>query len=90
MKKLASISCTMTLVLAVSATSLAGTIPTTRSGIISTTRAGVIPTTQMGTISTTRTGVISSSGIIPTTRNRSTLNTDGFSLMELFWTVLGW
>jgi hypothetical protein len=87
MKKLASISCMITLVLAVSTISRAGTISTTKSGIISTTKAGVIPTTRMGTIPTTKTTLNSSSGLIPT---RTKSNTDQMALMELLWTVLGW
>lgn len=77
----------ITLVLAVSTTSRAGTIPTTKSGIISTTKAGIISTTRMGTISTTKTAL--SPGLIPR-RTKSTLNTDQMSFMELLWAVLGW
>jgi hypothetical protein len=90
MKKLASIPCTITLILVVSATSLAGTISTTKSGIISTTKAGTIPTTRMGTIPTTRTDLNANSGTVPTTRSRTFQLSNQISFMELLWTVLGW
>jgi hypothetical protein len=87
MKTLKSILCAATLVLAISAPTLAktGIISTTRTGIISTTRTGIISTTKTGpgTISTTRTGIIS------TTRAESTINSDRFWVIELLLTVVG-
>jgi len=84
MKKVKSIPCTIILLLLVSATAAA------KEGSIPTTKSGTIPTTRLGTIPTTRTNLTFSSESIQTARSRTTPNTTGFFLMELFWTLIGW
>ena len=87
MKKLTSISCSLMLVAAISATAFG------KSGIIVTTKSGTIVTTKTGTIVTTRTGTIATNDTTSTGRtsalSTSTMNTNRFSLVELFWTVFG-
>ena len=84
MKKVKSITCTIILLLLVSATAAA------KEGSIPTTKSGTIPTTRLGTIPTTRTNLTFSSESIQTARSRTTPNATGFFLMELFWTLIGW
>lgn len=90
MKTLTSFTCTIMLILAISATSFA------KSGVISTTRTGTISTTKTGVISTTRTGTISTTGVIPTTSTSTATAThpelvklDRFAFVELLWSVFG-
>jgi hypothetical protein len=88
MKKVKSITCTVILLLLVSATASAksGQIPTTKSGQIPTTKSGQIPTTRLGSIPTTRTNLTFGAESI----QRASTRPSGVFLAELFWAVFGW
>ena len=80
MKKVKSITCTVILLLLVSATASA------KSGQIPTTKSGQIPTTRLGSIPTTRTNLTFGAESI----QRASTRPSGVFLAELFWAVFGW